>query len=386
MKRVVTLLPVLLALQVGVQPAFAWTWPVDGPVLRPFVFGEDPYVAGHHRGVDLAAPAGATVRAPAGGTVSFAGTVPGGGRTVTIATPDGYSVTLLHLGAVAVARSAGVAEGEAVGTVGPTGEVEHADPYVHLGVRLTAHDNGYVDPLRLLPPAGPPPEPAPEPVREPEPVPAGPGHRKPDRAAPAARDAPETNPSRLHAGAERRSPRPKVRPAPERGPRVARPDFVEIPPRTVLGAFEWPQATAAPRSPQQVGPRANVALWATGALGSLVAAVAAVLFLRRQLRNAGAAHRPAPVLLEAGGSPAEHARRLRLGEEDGLVLHGDLEGILLAEPEALPNLDRDDDAPQLVEMPDDSGRHGACRARHRSRRLSRPHRLPTRPFSAGAHA
>ena len=36
MKRLVILLPVLLALQVGVQPALAWTWPVDGPVLRPF--------------------------------------------------------------------------------------------------------------------------------------------------------------------------------------------------------------------------------------------------------------------------------------------------------------------------------------------------------------
>ena len=43
MKRLVMLLPVLLAFQVGVQPALAWTWPADGPVLRPFNLGGDPY-------------------------------------------------------------------------------------------------------------------------------------------------------------------------------------------------------------------------------------------------------------------------------------------------------------------------------------------------------
>ena len=68
MKRVVILLPVLLALQVGVQPALAWTWPVDGPVLRPFTIANDPYGAGQHRGHDAGAQAGAPVRAPAAGT------------------------------------------------------------------------------------------------------------------------------------------------------------------------------------------------------------------------------------------------------------------------------------------------------------------------------
>src|ERR671919_628006 len=112
MKRLVALLPVLIALQVGVKPALAWTWPVDGPVLRPFVLGDDPYAAGQHRGIDIGAVAGSLVHAPAGGTVSFAGTVPGGGRTVTLRTGDGYAVTLLHLGSVAVSRGAVLAEGQ----------------------------------------------------------------------------------------------------------------------------------------------------------------------------------------------------------------------------------------------------------------------------------
>jgi hypothetical protein len=152
MNRHVVLLPVLVTFLVGAAPATAWTWPVDGPVLKQFQLGGDPYAAGQHRGVDIAATAGSTVRAPAAGTVTFAGTVPHGGRTVTIETPDGYAVTLLHLGSLGIARGASVGEGDAVGSVGSSGDAEHAEPYVHLGVRLVTDPNGYLDPLAFLPP------------------------------------------------------------------------------------------------------------------------------------------------------------------------------------------------------------------------------------------
>jgi hypothetical protein len=183
MKRLVILLPVLLAFQVGVQPALAWTWPVDGPVLRPFVLGDNPYAAGQHRGIDIGAPTGTTVRAPAAGTVSFAGTVPTGGRTLTIRTSDGYSVTLLHLGTIRAVRGAAVSEGDPVGTVGPSGVSELAEPYVYLGIRVTADANGYVDPLRFLPAASAPapaPTPAPAPVEQPSAAgaPTSPGRRR----------------------------------------------------------------------------------------------------------------------------------------------------------------------------------------------------------------
>ena len=110
MKRIVILLPVLFALQVGVQPALAWAWPVDGPVLRPFVLGDDPYAGGQHRGVDIGAPAGTPVRAPAAGTVSFAGTVPTGGKTITIRTADGYAATLQRLGSTSLSPGLAVRE------------------------------------------------------------------------------------------------------------------------------------------------------------------------------------------------------------------------------------------------------------------------------------
>jgi hypothetical protein len=178
--------------------AAAWSWPVDGPVLRPFVFGGDPYQAGQHRGIDIGAPGGATVAAPAGGTVSFVGTVPGGGAALTIRAADGYSVTLVHLGSIGVIRGAVVEEGAAVGTVGPSGDAEWPQPYLHLGVRVTADPHGYVDPLGLLPARPVPvPTPAPDEVPDEEGSASGAGHAE-ERDVPAD-DAPS-------AGAETETP------------------------------------------------------------------------------------------------------------------------------------------------------------------------------------
>jgi hypothetical protein len=149
-RRLAVLLFVFLA---WTPAAHAWSRPVQGPVLQPFSYDEaHPYAAGQHRGVDLGAAAGETVVAPAAGTVSFAGTVPTNGKSVTIETADGYSVTLTHLGSIGVVKGAAVAEQDAVGTVGPSGTPEVDGPYVHLGIRVTADPNGYVDPLGLLPP------------------------------------------------------------------------------------------------------------------------------------------------------------------------------------------------------------------------------------------
>jgi len=226
MRRIGVLLPVLVALQVGVSPALAWTWPVDGPVLQPFDYGEDPYAGGQHRGIDVGGASGAPVFAPAAGTVSFAGFVPGGGQTVTIQTADGYSVTLVHLGDIAVELGAVVEEGRVVGVVGPSGTPEVAEPYVHLGIRVTADENGYLDPLAFLPPrgAGPPP-PNPEPAQgTTEPVGTGSALQPPldaDAAPPQAETAPLLPPTE---GAPEGDPaEPSVRPLTAEAPAEAEP-------------------------------------------------------------------------------------------------------------------------------------------------------------------
>src|SRR5919197_3285691 len=144
-------LVVLLSLLVA-PSAGAWTWPVRGPVLETFSFDPaQPYAAGQRRGIAIGAEAGAPVRAPAAGVVTFAGTVPTSGKTLTIQTDGGLAVTLTHLGSVAIARGAPVEEGAVVGAVGPSGTAEFDVPYVHLGIRRADDDQGYLDPLRFLP-------------------------------------------------------------------------------------------------------------------------------------------------------------------------------------------------------------------------------------------
>src|SRR5215211_5302250 len=225
------LLLTIATLALAVAPAAgAWTWPTDGVVLRPFAFDPShPYASGQHRGLDVGGADGASVAAPAAGVVTFAGTVPSGGRTVTIETPDEWSVTLVHLGSIAVTKGATVAEGDGVGTIGPSGEPEVSAPHVHLGVRRTAEPQGYVDPIVLLPvrPAAPPasqarPDPPPmpavavPPAAAPPPalVPPGPGaSREPTPPATGATGE-VTAPAAMPAPAMAASPPAAVSPRP----------------------------------------------------------------------------------------------------------------------------------------------------------------------------
>ncbi len=173
MRRLTLVLALISAL--GLVPsAAAWTWPLGGDVLRPYSLGPDAYAAGQHRGVDVAGAGGESVRAPASGTVSFAGVVPGSGRTVTIQL-DGYAVSLTHLAEISVVKGATVAEGQAIGIAGQSGDAEWPTPYVHLGIRVSAAADGYVDPATLLPPrAVVPPPAAVAPVAVPAPTPVAP--------------------------------------------------------------------------------------------------------------------------------------------------------------------------------------------------------------------
>src|SRR5262245_11125609 len=200
---------VVLAFFVFTPTAFAWTWPASRPVLQGFQLGTDPYASGQHRGIDVGGAAGSPVAAPRAGTVSFAGSVPSNGLSVTIETSDGYSVTLVHLGSIAVSRGARIVEGQTVGTVGPTGSLEQHMPYLHLGIRTTSDPNGYLDPLAFLPPrlvpsseAAPAPSPTvpaatPPAAAAPEPVPApqasepasGPDPGVPSQPSPSTNDA-----------------------------------------------------------------------------------------------------------------------------------------------------------------------------------------------------
>ena len=410
MRFLVALLPVLIAFQAGVPPALAWTWPADGPVLRPFALGEDPYAGGQHRGVDVAASAGSPVRSPAAGVVSFAGTVPGGGRTVTVQTADGYSVTLVHLGSIGVAREAVLEEGASLGTVGPSGDAEHAEPYVHFGVRVTSDPHGYLDPLSFLPPREHAPPPAAAPA---EPAPTPPPAKVPKASTPAL-EAPA-------ASAEASDPEPEPREAPpevvqrtvtgtaasvprrESHQRVrerneARPSKaseaggnVVLPARELQPSFELPTepglaAEAVPvaaASSSPGGSTLTLAVWVGLAAGAALLVLAALrlralrLGLRRgDVGQAGLADALSPVLDDRAGRAAEDAGTPGPAEQDRVVLDRDLESVALREPESLPDLDRDHDPAELVKVTDDP-----CRRLRAGAPPARFHRVGPRPPS-----
>jgi murein DD-endopeptidase MepM/ murein hydrolase activator NlpD len=114
--------------------------PVHGMLVRGFEAPAGPYGPGH-RGVDLRAPMGTTVAAPAAGTVGFAGPV-AGSVWVSLLVAPGVVVTVGPLLAPAVAA------GERVATLAPVGGLAagHGGA-VHLSLRV---DGAYLDPLPWL--------------------------------------------------------------------------------------------------------------------------------------------------------------------------------------------------------------------------------------------
>jgi murein DD-endopeptidase MepM/ murein hydrolase activator NlpD len=141
---VLVLMAVVLALAGPASAAGTWSWPVSGPVLRPFDPPLSPYGSGH-RGIDIAAPIGTPVLAPAPGTVTFAGKV-GGQLFVTLNHGAGLESTYSWLSSIAVRKGDAVGAGAIIATTG-YGHVAEPWSHLHLGVKLS---DVYVDPLNYL--------------------------------------------------------------------------------------------------------------------------------------------------------------------------------------------------------------------------------------------
>ena len=141
----------LHALYAGGPPAFGHipdAWPVKGvvssefgPRLSPFA-GEEEF----HKGLDIMAPAGTPVRAPAPGGVTFAGEDAEGTLAVVLDHGGGYVTTFSHMQRLEVKAGEKVERGEAVGAVGQEGR--STGPHLHYEVRL---HGAPVDPRKHLP-------------------------------------------------------------------------------------------------------------------------------------------------------------------------------------------------------------------------------------------
>lgn len=129
-------------------PGPSWQPPLAGRlvVMRPFDAGLGRYQAGH-RGVDLDAAGGETVRADGDGVVVYAGLL--AGRGVVSIEHGGLRTTYEPV-------DPAVVKGQAVRTGQPVGTVQAFDVALHGGCARTCLHWGlrrgedYLDPLRLL--------------------------------------------------------------------------------------------------------------------------------------------------------------------------------------------------------------------------------------------
>ncbi len=121
--------------------------PVHGYPSATFGYRRDPFNGKRdfHPGVDISAPWGNKVIAPADGLVLSAGRWLGYGKLIILRHKFGITTRYGHLGRIAVKAGQEVQKGDIIGYVGSTGRA--TGPHLHYEVRL---NNRPLNPLRFF--------------------------------------------------------------------------------------------------------------------------------------------------------------------------------------------------------------------------------------------
>lgn len=111
--------------------------PVQGWFMSGFGYRIDPFTGQvkMHEGLDIAAPPGTPIIAPADGTVKFAGERRGFGLTLEIDHGYGYTTLYGHCQRIDVEEGNRVTRGDVVAHVGSTGK--STGPHLHYEVRVS---------------------------------------------------------------------------------------------------------------------------------------------------------------------------------------------------------------------------------------------------------
>lgn len=129
------------------QPPVTFALPAKGPFSSPFglkrFFNKQP--RNPHSGLDIAAPLGAPITAPASGTVLTTGNYFFNGNTVIMDHGQGLTTMYCHMSRIDVKPGDKLNTGDTLGLIGKTGRV--TGPHLHWSVSL---NNVRVDPILFL--------------------------------------------------------------------------------------------------------------------------------------------------------------------------------------------------------------------------------------------
>ena len=122
-------------------------WPTSGWVTSGFAWRTSPFTGKRefHKGIDISAPRGTPIYAPARGAVTYSGRDGSYGLSIRLKHNSSLSTRFAHLHRIAVKNGQTVTRGELIGYVGNTGR--STGPHLHYEVRL----NGVpVNPKRYI--------------------------------------------------------------------------------------------------------------------------------------------------------------------------------------------------------------------------------------------
>lgn len=131
----------------GLIAALSFRQPTPGSLSASFgmrrIFNGEP--RSPHSGLDIRAPQGQAVRAPAAGVVVLTGDFFFSGNSVFVAHGEGVVSLLCHLSKITVQQGQQVQAGDLIGEVGMTGRA--SGPHLHWSLGL---NNAWVDPRIFL--------------------------------------------------------------------------------------------------------------------------------------------------------------------------------------------------------------------------------------------